>query len=108
MAVDKLKSLQCPKGCSTRFINYLIYEGTELRVVDCHSTWGGPATYDIGLRCGDCGWRYGKKDVPEKVKTALDKHLEDVASVLEDLLGAEDDRLLREAINSLPRMIEGK
>lgn len=107
MAVDKLESLQCPKGCSTRFINYLIYEETDLRVADSRTLWGG-TFWDLGLRCGDCGWRYGKKDVPQKVKDALDKHLEDVAEVISDLLGAEDDRLLREAINSLPRMIEGK
>lgn len=107
MASDPLASLRCPKGCSTRFINYLIYEGTDLRVVECHASWGSVATYDIGLRCGDCGWRYGKKDIPEKVKNQLDKHLEGVASVLEEFLGQEDDRLLREAIDALPRMIEG-
>lgn len=103
---DPIESLRCEKGCSTRFINYLIYEDTDLRVADSHTAWGG-TLWDIGLRCGDCGLRYGRKDVPQKVKDALDKHLESVASMLEDLLGAEDDRLLREAIDSLPRMIEG-
>ncbi len=105
MASDPLESLRCPKGCSTRFINYLTYEDTDLRVAESRTAWGG-TVWDLGFRCGDCGLRYGRMDVPQKVKDKLDELLEEVASALEDLLGAEDDRLLREAIDSLPRMIE--
>jgi hypothetical protein len=105
MASDPLESLRCPKGCSTRFINYLVYEDTDLRVADSRLVWE-VVVWDIGLRCGDCGLRYGRMDVTQKVKDKLDELLEGVASALEDLLGAEDDRLLREAIDALPRMIE--
>lgn len=108
--VDPLEPLRCPRGCDTRFINYLIYEESELRVAESRREVKGlrsVTVWDLGLRCGDCGTQYGLvKDVNETTKLCLDAMLEKVASSLEDLLGAEDDRLLREAIESLPLMIE--
>lgn len=98
-----LRRLQCPNGCSVTWLQGLYYEdeGPEngkanaVRIEDEVRRPGLPSLYRLGVRCANCGHRYGFKDVPSEVRNAFTRHLHDTCKALHDFVDELDDAKLR-------------
>jgi len=107
-----LEPLRCRRGCDPRFLQYLCWEGTDLRIVTEASREfvlgvGMQTTYHLGVRCGDCGLHIGARNVPEKSKQALDSLLITVSHDLQDLADQVDTDLLAELLGGSALLMEG-
>jgi hypothetical protein len=99
VANEDLEPLRCPKDCNPAFLQYLTWEGTQLRICAQHRQQNQYGTWhdvvDIGLRCGDCGTQFHRKAAPYRSKVALDQVLADNQHVLSDFKDEIDDAWLR-------------
>jgi len=99
VAVEDLELLRCPKGCDPEFLQYLIWEGTELRICAQHRMQSEHGAWydvvDIGLRCGDCGTQFGRKNIPYAAKRELDQMLDRHRHDLDDFQDEINDAWLR-------------
>jgi hypothetical protein len=99
--VESLRQLQCPRGCDVEFVQPLYEEGhgpetnIPIRWEDERRNSYGATVYDLGLRCGNCGHRYGVRAVTRNVKEALNRLLSDTSRemrvMLSQLNGQEND-----------------
>lgn len=98
MRVDPadLEPLRCDRGCDPRWAQYLLYEGTNLRILDQTPGVHG-LQWDIGLRCANCHLHYFRPGVPHSTKQALDRHTDHVSRDLQTLADIIDDAHLRQS-----------
>jgi len=112
---DPLEPLQCRNGCDIRFMQYLKYEGSDLRICEAHRRWvkgdsyhpGENQTYySMGLRCAECGLRAGHKDVSPRAKDAFDELLASVAHDLQDLADQKDTERVKALLGDTATVME--
>ena len=87
---DPFGPIRCPRGCDPVWLQYLSWTSDdELELAATDPTRplpqnrmatakyeGGVGTvWKLGLRCADCGQRWGRSEVPDDVKEALDRLL---------------------------------
>jgi hypothetical protein len=68
----------CPRGCDPRFLQYVTWRGSDLRIVKEKYNNGKGRTYDLVLRCADCCEELIVVDLPVEAKKKLD-HITEVA-----------------------------
>lgn len=96
-----LEPLRCPKGCDVKWVQPLYHEdaGPEsavpIRVEDEIRRPGLTSLYDLGLRCANCGFRYGVRGVTVDVKQALNRTVYNNQKLLKDFADGLDDANLR-------------
>lgn len=81
--INKVWNVRCPNGCDLRWLQRLPWDFDPADPIEEKEvTHDGRTIYTIGLRCADCGHRYGMTNVSTEIYDALNRFMAEMKDAL--------------------------